>query len=185
MRCLAALCAGLLLYAGAAFAQETPPPGSDVLGSHSSTTPAQTPGTVPSVDPQQNQRTTGTTGSTTGYQRNPDFAGSPPNPARGVQGQNPSSAVPAAPSATPDQFHPLPQKKKQNNKKDGNKGQPAKPKANPPDRGAAVDVMPPGIPDGALPSPDTDKSGADSPDVADPEVVVMSPRARLLARVKT
>ena len=110
MRRLAVLCCSVLFFAGIAFAQMAPPPGPDTLGSDHPMVGAHT-GDSPSVDPQQTQRTTGSMGSTTGYQGNPDFAGSAPNPARGVQGQNP--AAPPAPAAPPDHFHPVPTRHKQ------------------------------------------------------------------------
>ncbi len=96
MRTLVTLAAAILLYAGVALAQQTPP-GPDTLGSYPGSVHSQPPPTAPTTNPEQNQQTTGTMGSTTGYNRNPDYAGSPPNPARGVQGQNPSTAPQTAP----------------------------------------------------------------------------------------
>ncbi len=96
MRTLLMLGAASLLFAGVALAQQTPP-GPDTLGSYPSSVHSQPPPTTPSTNPQQNQDTTGTLGSTTGYNRNPDYAGSPPSPAQGVQGQNPTTNGQKAP----------------------------------------------------------------------------------------
>ena len=99
MRRLVLLMAVLLLSAGVALAQKTPP-GGDMVGS-------DRPGgrsdvrSAPTASPDANQQLTGTTGSSSGYEQNPAFAGSSTygtassvnNDRSGMQGQTTATAA--------------------------------------------------------------------------------------------
>ena len=74
MRSLWWVCLAVLLGTGVAVAQNTPP-GGDMVGS---SRPQAQGGvrTSPAVTPDANQRITGTTGTSSGYENNPAYSGS-------------------------------------------------------------------------------------------------------------